>query len=73
MTVGEAADDLVTEGRACELVDGVIQMGHRLGMDIVAEGVESVEQVRLLKRLGCDCAQGFYYGKPAPVEQCDWL
>ncbi|RMG90516.1 MAG: GGDEF domain-containing protein [Zetaproteobacteria bacterium] len=66
-------DDLATDRRACELVDGVIQMGHRLGMEIVAEGVENVEQVELLKHLGCDCAQGFYYGRPAPVEECHWL
>ena len=42
----------------------MIQMLHDLGMEVVIEGVETAEQVTVLKELGCDVVQGFYFGKP---------
>jgi EAL domain-containing protein (putative c-di-GMP-specific phosphodiesterase class I) len=47
------------------LVRAVIQMGHALGIRVVAEGVETQEQHHLLGVLGCDLAQGFLHGRPA--------
>ena len=49
------------------IVDAIIQMSHRLKMKVVAEGVESAQQVELLKQMGCDYIQGFYYSKPLPI------
>ncbi|WP_195210228.1 putative bifunctional diguanylate cyclase/phosphodiesterase [Actinomarinicola tropica] len=46
-------------------VRALIQMGHALGVSVVAEGVELVEQQHLLAVLGCDLAQGFLLGRPA--------
>lgn len=46
-----------------------ISMLKDLGMEVVIEGVETEEQVRVLKELGCEVAQGFYFGKPEPEEQ----
>ena len=46
------------------LVQAIIQMGHSLGLKIVAEGVEDAATVERLKLLGCDSAQGFYWSKP---------
>jgi diguanylate cyclase (GGDEF)-like protein/PAS domain S-box-containing protein len=46
------------------MVRAVIQMGHALGVPVVAEGVELVEQQHLLSVLGCDLAQGFLLGRP---------
>ena len=42
----------------------IIDLGHNLGLRVVAEGVEEGEIVRRLKTLGCDRAQGFYLSKP---------
>lgn len=51
------------------IVDAIIQMSHRLKMKVVAEGVESAQQVELLKEMDCDYIQGFYYSKPLPVDE----
>jgi EAL domain-containing protein (putative c-di-GMP-specific phosphodiesterase class I) len=49
------------------LVSAVIGLAHGLGMSVVAEGVESLQQHRELSSLGCDSCQGFYYSRPMPV------
>ncbi len=46
----------------------VIAMGHSLGMHIVAEGVETAEQQRMLVDMGCDVLQGYLFGRPVPAE-----
>lgn len=42
--------------------------GDKLGLELLAEGVETEEQVELLRKIGCDNVQGYYYAKPMPVE-----
>lgn len=42
----------------------VINMGHLLGMQVIAEGVEDLEQASLLVKMGCDDVQGYFYGRP---------
>jgi EAL domain-containing protein (putative c-di-GMP-specific phosphodiesterase class I) len=49
------------------LLDAIVTMGHALGMEIVAEGVETAAQLDEVKRLGCDMAQGHYFARPAPL------
>jgi diguanylate cyclase (GGDEF)-like protein len=52
----------------------VIQLGHKLGLSVIAEGVENAAQAELLTRLGCDDAQGFYYAHPMEVgDLANWL
>lgn len=51
------------------IVDAIIQMAHRLQMEVVAEGVENGQQVELLRKMGCDYIQGYYYSKPLPIEE----
>jgi EAL domain-containing protein (putative c-di-GMP-specific phosphodiesterase class I) len=46
----------------------IIAMAHGLKMIVVAEGVETDEQLALLEQYGCDMAQGFYLGRPSPQE-----
>ncbi|MCI3926262.1 EAL domain-containing protein [Paenibacillus sp. TRM 82003] len=53
------------------LVRAMISMGHDLGKRIVAEGVETAGQLRILTELSCETAQGFYYYKPMPAERID--
>jgi diguanylate cyclase (GGDEF)-like protein len=45
----------------------IVALGHALGMQVVAEGVETIEQARKLASLGCDHLQGFLLGRPAPA------
>jgi diguanylate cyclase (GGDEF)-like protein/PAS domain S-box-containing protein len=54
------------DGRA--LVSTIINLAHSLKLNVVAEGVETEEQSRLLRLLGCDEMQGFLFGKPVPRE-----
>ena len=51
------------------IVQTVVDLAHILGMEVVAEGVEIEEQETLLKEMGCDFAQGFYFAKPLPPEE----
>jgi diguanylate cyclase (GGDEF)-like protein len=56
------------------LVRGTIDLGHNLGLTVVAEGVETATQVAALRRLGCDIAQGFHYAHPMPADAFgSWL
>ena len=50
------------------IVSSVIGLAHTLGLSVVAEGVETAEQLDALRALGCDAAQGYYLGRPAPPD-----
>jgi len=51
------------------ICSAIIVLGHELGLDIIAEGVETEPQRDYLKHLNCDMLQGFLYSKPLPAEQ----
>ena len=51
------------------IVRAVIGLGHGLNILIVAEGVETEEQLKFLAEAGCDVVQGFLIGRPAPIEK----
>jgi EAL domain-containing protein (putative c-di-GMP-specific phosphodiesterase class I) len=57
------------DARAASLVRTVVDLGRRLGMDVVAEGVETAGQLAELRALGCSFVQGFLIGRPMPFEQ----
>ena len=60
--------DLNHESEDAAIVRAIIQMSRSLGLTVVAEGVESVEQVAWLQREGCERAQGYYYYKPTDAQ-----
>jgi diguanylate cyclase (GGDEF)-like protein/PAS domain S-box-containing protein len=55
--------------QSASIVRAVIGLGHGLEMSIVAEGVETQEQLSFLAEEGCDAVQGYFIGKPAPIGQ----
>lgn len=56
------------------LVEAMIAMAHAMDFEVIAEGVETREQLALLKRMGCDQAQGFFLSRPQPEESLTpWL
>src|SRR5690606_31803383 len=57
-------DELTTDDNAVSIVRAVIGMARSLGLRTIAEGVESVEQVDILRRLGCNEIQGYWYSRP---------
>jgi diguanylate cyclase (GGDEF)-like protein/PAS domain S-box-containing protein len=59
--------------QSAAIVCAVIGLGHGLEMSIVAEGVETQEQLTFLAEQGCDAVQGYFIGKPLPIEQYDAL
>jgi EAL domain-containing protein (putative c-di-GMP-specific phosphodiesterase class I) len=50
------------------MVQKTIEMGHELGMHVIAEGVETREQLDLLRTEGCDSVQGYFFSRPLPPE-----
>jgi EAL domain-containing protein (putative c-di-GMP-specific phosphodiesterase class I) len=56
-------------GREMELVRATINLGHDMGLRVVAEGIEDVETLDLLGDLGCDLAQGYYISRPSPANK----
>jgi diguanylate cyclase (GGDEF)-like protein/PAS domain S-box-containing protein len=61
--------DLAGDSGDLALCEGIIVMAHKLGLQVVAEGVETEAQLALLKAAGCDYAQGYIYAHPMPAAQ----
>jgi diguanylate cyclase (GGDEF)-like protein/PAS domain S-box-containing protein len=65
--------NLQTESSAQALCESIIVMAHKLGLSVVAEGVETPDQRDFLVAAGCDFAQGFLYSRPLPAHEFDAL
>ena len=66
--------DMDGDGPGAAIVRSTIDLGHHLGLEVVAEGVETEEQLRELRTLGCDGAQGFHLLRPLPADEVGaWL
>jgi EAL domain-containing protein (putative c-di-GMP-specific phosphodiesterase class I) len=61
-------EQLVRDHAAAALASSIIVMAHGLGKAVVAEGVESAEQLEFLREQGCDMAQGFYMARPLSAQ-----
>jgi EAL domain-containing protein (putative c-di-GMP-specific phosphodiesterase class I) len=55
------------------LLKGIVELGTALGLTLIAEGIETVEQHELVQRLGCHGAQGFYFGRPTRIPATNLL
>lgn len=61
-------EDATRDEQAGAIFEAIVAMGHILGMKVVAEGVETLAQLDLLEKVGCDEYQGYLYSEPLPLE-----
>jgi EAL domain-containing protein (putative c-di-GMP-specific phosphodiesterase class I) len=55
------------------ILEAIVDMAHKLGMCVVAEGIETAQQLAYLRSLGCDFGQGYYFSKPLEPDAIDQL
>jgi diguanylate cyclase len=66
--------DILTSENDAGIVKATINLGHNLGLQVTAEGVETKEILLRLEQYGCDIAQGYYFNKPMSVKDfIDWM
>jgi diguanylate cyclase (GGDEF)-like protein/PAS domain S-box-containing protein len=65
--------DLTTDPNDLALCEAIIVMAHKLGLQVIAEGVETHTQAKLLRTSGCDCAQGFLFAQALPPREFEVL
>lgn len=68
--VGRMEEETREDG---EIVKTIISLGHQLGMDVIAEGIETAEQLDGLRKLNCNYGQGYFFAKPLPKEEATAL
>lgn len=61
--------DIESNSKSKEMLRCIIQLAKRIGLSVVCEGIETEEQVQILKEMDCDLIQGYYYAKPMPKSQ----
>jgi diguanylate cyclase (GGDEF)-like protein/PAS domain S-box-containing protein len=66
-------DGILCDKKSLIIVGSMIEMGHNLGYKIIAEGIESQEQLELLQQLNCDIGQGYLFSKPVTAEEITFL
>jgi EAL domain-containing protein (putative c-di-GMP-specific phosphodiesterase class I) len=60
--------DILADRVRATLVDAIIAMAHRLSLKVIAEGVETIEQLEFLRSYGCDVAQGYLFSRPVSAD-----
>lgn len=65
--------DLRPESKQAAIVQAIVTLGKQLGMEVIAEGVENLEQLTVLQEMGCELIQGFWYAGPMPTNQLQKL
>jgi EAL domain-containing protein (putative c-di-GMP-specific phosphodiesterase class I) len=61
--------DITVDADDRAIVDSIINMAKGLGLTTIAEGVETIAQLKYLQKQGCDEIQGYYYAKPLPAKE----
>ena len=65
----QLVEPIVRSPQQRQLVSSIIEIGHSLGIEVIAEGVETMEHARILKELGCDMLQGYAFGRPMDAQK----
>lgn len=63
--------NIVSDSDDRAIVLAIITMAHSLGLDVIAEGVETVEQQESLLEAGCENYQGYLFSRPVPIEELE--
>jgi diguanylate cyclase (GGDEF)-like protein/PAS domain S-box-containing protein len=66
-------DDICKDDGHKDITDGIIQLAHKINLDVIIEGVETAGQVKLLQDMNCNAIQGYYFSAPVPVEELEIL
>lgn len=61
-------ENMMVSDKGRLILEQVVSMANKLGLGLLAEGVETKEQVEILQNIGCDQVQGYYYAKPMPAD-----
>jgi EAL domain-containing protein (putative c-di-GMP-specific phosphodiesterase class I) len=61
---------LTTSPRSRELVRTIVTMGLNLNLQVIAEGIETSQELDLVRELGCTHGQGYLYSRPVPADEC---
>ena len=62
-------ENMMVSDKGRLILEQVVTMADKLDLGLLAEGVETKEQTELLRSIGCDQVQGYYYAKPMPEEE----
>lgn len=65
--------NIITDPKDASLVDTIIKMADNLQLNVIAEGVETIEQLEFLKQKKCNQAQGYFFNRPLPPEEIELL
>jgi diguanylate cyclase (GGDEF)-like protein/PAS domain S-box-containing protein len=65
----EFIKDVIEDDEEAYILKSVLNLAHNFGLSVVAEGIETIEQLELLKSFGCERAQGYYFSKPVPSDK----
>ena len=63
--------DLEQNAQNIALFSAIVALGHAVDKDVIAEGVEEIGQLEILREAGCALAQGYYYSKPVVAEDAE--
>lgn len=64
-------DKICKDNKSRSIIECIIELSKKLNYNVIAEGVESLEQKELLKKMGCNYIQGYYYSKPLPASMIE--
>jgi EAL domain-containing protein (putative c-di-GMP-specific phosphodiesterase class I) len=67
---GSFVREITTDPKSLAIAKAMMSMAHHLSMIVIAEMVETEDQVALLASRGCDQVQGYYFSRPVPAERC---
>jgi len=64
--------DMLDAGSDASIVRSIVELGHNLGLRVIAEGVEDPASLHLVRAAGCDLAQGYHFSRPVPPSELEF-